>query len=152
MTKNPSLVHSKPEGMGLLHSAVYLNQAEMVELILEAGADPNLRQDHLQLTPLIIAVQEERPSIVAVLLEYGADPNLRCAEDSTALHRAAFLNDALSARMLLEAGADPKAKDAAGLTPLEWAIHEERQTSLGKIGGRNNEEVAGVIKEYIQGD
>ncbi|MCA9446017.1 MAG: ankyrin repeat domain-containing protein [Candidatus Omnitrophica bacterium] len=68
-----------------------------------------------------------------------------------------FLNERQDAAIkviqhLLEAGADPKAKDAAGLTPLEWAIHEERQTSLGKIGGRNNEEVAGVIKEYIQGD
>jgi ankyrin repeat protein len=55
-----------------LHSAVAAGQREVVEILLEAGADPNARQ-HGGFTPLLEAAQSGHGDIAEVLLRHGAD-------------------------------------------------------------------------------
>jgi ankyrin repeat protein len=83
-----------------------LNRAEVVRLLLAAGADVNAR-DALGLTPL--ALSTHNPGIVRLLLEAGADPNVRNIQGLGAWDRAP--NDEVK-RMLAEHGAVPGTKKA----------------------------------------
>lgn len=69
-----------------LHKAVVTNNIDLVKLLLEAGADPNLRQAQ-SMTPLHFAAfaGPDRSAIVELLLRHGADPSLRDAQGRTAL-------------------------------------------------------------------
>jgi ankyrin repeat protein len=49
------------------------------------------------------------------------------------LHSAAAVRDAEAIRLLLEAGADPNAKEAAGFTPLHAAAHHDDEASAALL-------------------
>ena len=75
------------------------------------------------------AVFNRRPDIVRFLIDYGFDLEAKTdANDKyhrpgfTALHWAARQSEDESVKILLEAGADPAALDATGLTPAERAM------------------------------
>lgn len=58
-----------------LHHAAYAGHVEIIELLLEAGAEvdaPALNGG----TPLMRAIQSSRPSCVEVLIKAGADVNV----------------------------------------------------------------------------
>ena len=78
----------------LITAAYYENDEEIMKLLLDAGANPNIvMHDH--------------------------DPDMM-----TLLHALAEMGDGCvnTARLLLEAGADPNAIDVDGLTPLNYAM------------------------------
>jgi ankyrin repeat protein len=60
-------------GVQALHAAVAARSAESVRLLLDAGADPNVRQ-HGGWTPLMGAAAHGDDEIVDLLLGHGADP------------------------------------------------------------------------------
>ncbi len=62
------------DGLGFtaLHGAVKGKDAQMVQLLLESGADANAK-NALGNTPLFVA-SWQRPDIIKLLLEHGADP------------------------------------------------------------------------------
>lgn len=64
----------------LLGEASRLGLIDIVTLLLEKGADPNIRGIN-EMTPLIFAVltddRNSRYDIIKLLLKYGADPNLK---------------------------------------------------------------------------
>lgn len=74
---------------------------ETMELLLKSGANSNLK-DTKNLTPLIIAVEEEQIDKVKLLLDYKADPNIQNANGWTALHSAVAKNNIEIAKLLLE--------------------------------------------------
>jgi ankyrin repeat protein len=65
-----------------LHSAAAGSHAEIVKLLLEAGADPNAAQDG-GFTPLHSAAQNDDRESVEALLEAGADPSRANDEGKT---------------------------------------------------------------------
>ena len=67
------------------------------------------------------AAQAGDRAAVARLLEAGTDVDERSADDTTALHWAAYRGDAELAALLLGAGADPNAANRNGATPLGMA-------------------------------
>jgi hypothetical protein len=83
-----------------------VNRAEVVRLLLAAGADVNAR-DALGLTPL--ALSAHNPGIVRLLLEAGGDPNAPDYRGKTALDSA--YDDEVK-RLLVEHGAVPGTKKA----------------------------------------
>jgi ankyrin repeat protein len=66
------------------------------------------------------AVQERSLPRVKRLLELRADPSAKDDRGFTSLHRAAEMGELDIARLLLEAGADPR-PEALGHTPLSLA-------------------------------
>ena len=63
-----------------LHYAVHTEDVSAVEMLLEAGADPNTRRG-LRSTPLYYAADRNNLRMVQLLLSSGADPNARCKLD-----------------------------------------------------------------------
>jgi ankyrin repeat protein len=105
-----------PDGNSALHRAArFEGRAEIVRLLIEAGASVNARNASDE-TPLHQAAGRRCSEYVALLLESGADPNARDRFGQTPL----FLSDAdqPTIRLLLAAGADVNARDADGQTPL----------------------------------
>uniref|UniRef100_A0A061RCC6 Ankyrin unc44 n=1 Tax=Tetraselmis sp. GSL018 TaxID=582737 RepID=A0A061RCC6_9CHLO len=78
------------EDKSSLHLACEQDDTEMIALLLEKGADPNLRDLHA-MTALHYAVEEGSLEAVRLLLAGGADPTLGnsvIGMDSTPLHAA----------------------------------------------------------------
>ena len=76
-----------------------------------------------RVTPLILAAGRGDVPMVRMLLERGADANRRCGCDNgeTALWIAERAGHHEVSQLLLTAGADPRATNAAGLTPSQAA-------------------------------
>ncbi len=113
-----------------LHRAVvYGRSLPIVRLLVEAGGDPNARDD-LGLTPFRSAVRNGREDVARLLLGAGADEASLAADDRKrngldpdVLCYAAGRNDVTDVRRLLDAGADPNALGGLDETPpLHWAV------------------------------
>lgn len=92
--------------------------AEIIRLLLERGANPNIEGFGTALTD---AIRFQQPQLASILLANGADPNL-AAFDGVPLKVAVRAKSAESVRLLLEAGADPDIQDDKGAPPLMWAV------------------------------
>jgi ankyrin repeat protein len=101
----------------LVYAADFGELDEAVEL-MQAGADPNGYA-------LIMAIQAGHPRIVQAMLSFGADPNRRYVglapgrQATTPLNHAVACRELETIALLLDAGADPNAKDGEGLSSLE---------------------------------
>jgi ankyrin repeat protein len=87
LSQEARLVASESTG-SVLHAAVSSGRKEVVQLILDAGANVNATND-LGETPLHLAAKEdERVSIVELLLQRGADVSARRLFEETPLDLA----------------------------------------------------------------
>lgn len=107
------------QGDSLLLLASYHGHVEVVRLLLQAGADTELANDRGQ-TALGAAAFRGDEALVRLLLHSGArvdsPPGGR-----TALMVAAMFNRVEVMQLLKAQGADPGARDASGLDPLQAA-------------------------------
>ena len=139
------------------------NRIEIVKLLLEAGADPNIQTLNGD-TPLIEASQRKymEEEIISLLLSYKADSNIkrnkrnlitsRPQYDWTALIYAA--NEGLTkvVSLLLKAGANPNIKDDDGVTALKRAAlkgYTEIVSLLLKAGANPNIKVKNGVTALI---
>src|SRR5207253_10649359 len=91
-----------------LYVAAVQGEPELARILLDAGADPNLRSGRRsEGTPLCAAACHGQTEIAAALLAHGADPNLFEDEWFTPLRWAASNGHEQVVRVLLDAGADP---------------------------------------------
>jgi ankyrin repeat protein len=109
----------------------------VAELLLEAGADPNLT-DRRGFAPVHIAVARNDAKLVQCLLDHGAAINVRTHSDGrTPLIIAAAAGFEQMVEMLLSRGADPSIVDGGGKSPLERAVECHRSgvaEILKKVG------------------
>jgi uncharacterized protein len=75
LTHDVNEAATNPQQVAALHAATAARNAEMVEKLLRAGADPNQRQAG-GVTPLHAAANHGDTAIVAMLMLFGADPGL----------------------------------------------------------------------------
>lgn len=109
------------DGSSLLQLAVAAGRADVVTVLLDAGADPN-RQAPAGGSALHVAAFGDDPALLQLLLARGGDPDLRnSATGETPLVRAILGGGREQVRILLAAGADPGAPDSNGATPLHAA-------------------------------
>jgi hypothetical protein len=70
----PGMVFT-PGKMSPLHTAARRNSVKLLEMCLQAGSDPNVR-DRLGRTPLYMAARYNRPEAIAILLRHGGDATI----------------------------------------------------------------------------
>lgn len=104
--------------------------AQVVELLLKAGANPDDRGEE-GVTALYLAAQNGRSETLDALLAAGADPRLAAGDGDTPLLVSAFHGHTEVARRLIDAGgfADV-ARGGDGFTPLLAAAQENRPAVL----------------------
>jgi ankyrin repeat protein len=71
-----------------IHAASVAGKVEVVMLVLSAGVNINLRNNHSGETPLMYALREENIDLVDFLLANGADPNVADENGQTPIKRA----------------------------------------------------------------
>jgi uncharacterized protein len=96
-----------PSGETALMRAVQLDNLEVVRVLLAAGADLNAQESNGGQNALMWAIALGHAAIAEELIRRGADINARSKRGFTALLFAARQGDADSARLLLDAKADP---------------------------------------------
>lgn len=87
ITADPGAVRSAATPGRLITDAITMGASDVLDLLLDAGADPNGGTDGSATQPLFDALSSPRPDIHALtkLLEHGADPNLNNRAGETAL-------------------------------------------------------------------
>src|SRR5262252_7257491 len=110
--------------------AVRNGEHSKVEKLLSQGADVNTA-DSEGTTALMHSVIESDVKMMKLLIDHRADVNAKNAADSTALMYAA--TNLAKTKLLLDAGADAKAKTKRGITPISVAVTTFGSTPVLKL-------------------
>ncbi len=105
-------------GNTLLIISILQNNIDIIELLINKGADVNIENRHGE-TPLLLAVYEEDIDIVELLIDTGAGINIKDDAGDTPLSLAVGNNDKYIIRLLLNAGAEVTQK------VIEYVRNEE---------------------------
>src|SRR5215510_8290940 len=93
--------------------------ADVLEILLAAGADPRRADTGNQMTALHYAGAKGRIEVAEILLNAGVDINIRDGQGSTALHHAAGDGKLAMVQFLVAHGADVNIANKTGETPLQ---------------------------------
>ncbi|KAF8488030.1 ankyrin repeat-containing domain protein, partial [Russula emetica] len=122
-----------------LHSAALYGDLEMVQVLLDYGADVNSK-DRPGNTPLDYASRSghcDDARVARLLIAHGADPNTRNEYGLTPLHWASMFGRIEIVRLLIEHGANVEVKDNEGRAPLDVA------------SGEQHEEIIKLLSEHL---
>ncbi|NNF12593.1 MAG: hypothetical protein HKN72_05200 [Gemmatimonadetes bacterium] len=116
------------DGMTALHWAAEHGNVELAEVLLVAGAHPEVVTRLGGYTPLHIAARKGASGVVQVLLEKGAEPAARTDPAGVQpLHYAAAAGDVVSVEALVTRGAVVDSREPKwGQTPLMYAAARGR--------------------------
>ncbi|XP_061648535.1 ankyrin repeat domain-containing protein 50 [Phyllopteryx taeniolatus] len=137
--------HRDHDGMTPLLLAAYEGHDDMVELLLDAGADVDETAGPVwdepaaaAVTPLLAAAAMGHMKAVSRLLFWGAAVDAIDDEGRTALSLAAARGSAEVVRALLERGLDENHKDDLGWTPLHAAACEGHRAVCAALTERGS--------------
>ncbi|GJM08841.1 MAG: hypothetical protein DHS20C11_11170 [Lysobacteraceae bacterium] len=110
-------------GYAPLPLAIRLQRNDMVDLLLERGANPNIGNDgNDEALPLNQAARGGHLDLLNKVLAAGADANRGNERGYTALMLATSYQFPQLIAPLIAAGADPKAENQDGFTAMDYAI------------------------------
>jgi ankyrin repeat protein len=115
-------------------SAVAANDVAGVNAFLNAGMNPNTKDEETATPVLVAAAVRDHDEMVRALLQGGADVNAKDFGGYTALLRALEKESEASAALLLaQTTLDLNAQGANGMTALNWCVLGDREGSVQKL-------------------
>lgn len=142
LTKGPDLGFRAYMGATPLHWAYFGGSKDVIGMLLAAGADPTTRDERIHCTPRAfgICAPANWGFVELVHERLREDPALATLNDGTTtpLHEAARSGNVEVVRALLEAGADCRARNAAGEVARDVAVaggHEAAAALLDEASG-----------------
>jgi ankyrin repeat protein len=133
------------DGCSPLHHATWSGHADVVRLLVNAGADVDAKAFDEDETPLQQTAWHGHHSCVELLLKAEAEVNLQNAVGHTALHQAASNGHESVVRLLLEYEADPQIVDKHGQTARVLAEANEHGTTASML--KDRETALGAFSE-----
>ncbi len=121
------------QGESPLMVAAYKNDLEIMELLLDGGADPNISEQQWGGTPLMYASYMGQLSTVEMLNDSGADLDIMSKEGWTALMCAAYAGRPQTAGFLVVRGADPYVENPDGLNAYDLALLAGRSITAASM-------------------
>ncbi|XP_061594229.1 cyclin-dependent kinase 4 inhibitor C isoform X2 [Cololabis saira] len=112
---------------------VMLGHSRLIQVLLAAGADPDLPDPRLGLTVTHDAARQGFGESVRVLVSGGADVNLLDWDGNLPLHLAAAGGHLEALRALLPRTADPGQADGWGRSPWRLAIDHQQLDAAAAI-------------------
>ncbi len=140
LARDRALVNTyAPDGFTPLGLAAFFGHREIVQLLLEHGADVNgASRNATGYTALTAAATRADLPVLELLLEHGARVNHRYGPGFTPLHAAAGTGNLAVVRALVDKGAQPASQTDDGKTPRQIAVEKgfhEIADWLVSIGG-----------------
>lgn len=114
-------------GKSPLHRLMtYKKECEIVNYLLEHGADPNSKNSFIVngeggRTPMIVATEHRNLDLVKCLMRHNADPNIKTLKNVVPLHIAVKDQRLDIVEYLLQNGANPNIEDSVKQIPLHVA-------------------------------
>ncbi len=132
LSANRSLVSAvSTDGWTPLHLAAFFGKTEAVRLLLNKGAQVNMRSTNpMQNMPIHAAAAGRHADVIKLLIDHGASVNARQHGGWTALQAAAQHGDVETARVLLANGADVQARAENNQTALDLALTKGHQSMV----------------------
>jgi hypothetical protein len=140
-----------------LHLAAAGYRVEIVRILLAAGADPNTAKNHRGSSPLHYAADgfingpawdaKRQVETIQHLVGNGADIHLQDKNGATPLPRAVRTRCAAAVRCLLQAGADPTARNKPGSTAFHLAVQNTGRGGSGAVAAVSAQRE--IIKEFL---
>ena len=117
------------EGVTALSGACYIEDLELMSLLLEHGADPDLLLSDDTASLLWCTARDGKTKTAELLLQHGAQVNFvaKDRDNYTPLHTAAAKGHGEMVSLLLQHGADTTAKTEGGKSAADLASSFERQ-------------------------
>lgn len=120
------------DGLSPLMAAVNEENAEMVRVLLEAGADPNAVSKNSSF-PLILVSWRKCTEIAKLLIEFGADLNKKSNRGATPLIYASSAGQLEMMQIFLDNGAAVNIPAETGETPLIAAAKSGHAQAVRKL-------------------
>jgi ankyrin repeat protein len=116
-----------------LAAAAEAGKDDVVDILLDARADPNREVGYQRLTPLMLAAKACKDGPIADLRFKGARLDYQASDGTTALMLAAECSNSSVASALMSAGARDDRQDDSGRTALMRAAARGHQSTVGSI-------------------
>jgi len=121
-------------GRPLLGWAAQNGSTEVVDVLLKAGANPNIADTGVGHTPLMRAIETQQPGAILLLLKAKANPSAKTPDGESCLMMAVNSHKPKVVQALIVSGADVKYVTSEGDSPVLFAAQDASEESLQIIG------------------
>jgi len=128
---------AQPDGNTALHWAAYRDDVDIARMLIQAGANANVKTRLRDVTPLQLAATNGNAAMIELLLKAGADVNVPNGNGTTPLMFAAASGKTDAIRILVDHGANVNARDSNhGQTALMFAAALNRGAAIRLLASR----------------